>query len=183
MKLGAGLNQTLLLGGISRSFAKVGPVLSEARRFGGLQRASSRRNLSPSTFTLDFPTMLDQSHLYYTVGAFLLGAYLTSVWTSRIRDGEHTIQDSKQQVRQQPKNASRFSKINNLDTLKKNIEDISQALQKGAGDVKQGIEGCIGNTPLIKIKSLSEATGCEILAKAEVKQMYCIKLVVANEVE
>ncbi|KAF2085656.1 cysteine synthase [Saccharata proteae CBS 121410] len=29
------------------------------------------------------------------------------------------------------------------------------------------IEGCIGNTPLFKIKSLSEATGCEILAKAE----------------
>ncbi|KAI9698475.1 MAG: hypothetical protein M1836_004056 [Candelina mexicana] len=30
-----------------------------------------------------------------------------------------------------------------------------------------GIEGCIGNTPLFKIKSLSEATGCDILAKAE----------------
>jgi hypothetical protein len=30
-----------------------------------------------------------------------------------------------------------------------------------------GIEGCIGNTPLFKIRSLSEATGCEILAKAE----------------
>lgn len=35
-------------------------------------------------------------------------------------------------------------------------------------DVPQGIEGCIGNTPLFKIKSLSDATGCEILAKAEV---------------
>ncbi|KAG8527102.1 uncharacterized protein KY384_008531 [Bacidia gigantensis] len=34
-------------------------------------------------------------------------------------------------------------------------------------DVTSGIEGCIGNTPLIKIKSLSDATGCEILAKAE----------------
>jgi cysteine synthase A len=30
-----------------------------------------------------------------------------------------------------------------------------------------GIEGCIGNTPLIKIQSLSEATGRTILAKAE----------------
>lgn len=30
-----------------------------------------------------------------------------------------------------------------------------------------GIEGCIGDTPLFKIKSLSEATGCEIYAKAE----------------
>ena len=35
--------------------------------------------------------------------------------------------------------------------------------------IVQGIEGCIGNTPLIRIKSLSEATGCEILAKAEVR--------------
>ena len=37
-------------------------------------------------------------------------------------------------------------------------------LTSGAVD---GIEGCIGNTPLIRIKSLSEETGCEILAKAE----------------
>jgi cysteine synthase A len=33
--------------------------------------------------------------------------------------------------------------------------------------IPEGIEGCIGNTPLFKIKSLSEATGCEIFAKAE----------------
>lgn len=30
-----------------------------------------------------------------------------------------------------------------------------------------GIEGLIGNTPLIKLEALSDATGCEILAKAE----------------
>lgn len=30
-----------------------------------------------------------------------------------------------------------------------------------------GIEGLIGHTPLIKLKSLSDATGCEIFAKAE----------------
>ncbi|KAM0804070.1 putative cysteine synthase [Usnea florida] len=36
-----------------------------------------------------------------------------------------------------------------------------------AVDVPEGIESCIGNTPLIKIKSLSDETGCEILAKAE----------------
>ena len=35
-------------------------------------------------------------------------------------------------------------------------------------DVPEGIEACIGNTPLIKIKSLSDETGCDILAKAEV---------------
>lgn len=34
-------------------------------------------------------------------------------------------------------------------------------------EIREGIEGTIGNTPLIRIKSLSDATGCEILAKAE----------------
>ncbi|QSS55480.1 cysteine synthase [Histoplasma capsulatum var. duboisii H88] len=37
----------------------------------------------------------------------------------------------------------------------------------GPPPIVDGIEGCIGNTPLFRIKSLSEATGCEILAKAE----------------
>ena len=35
-------------------------------------------------------------------------------------------------------------------------------------DIPEGIESCIGNTPLFKIKSLSDLTGCEILGKAEV---------------
>lgn len=35
-----------------------------------------------------------------------------------------------------------------------------------------GIESTIGNTPLIKIRSLSEFTGCEILAKAEVLSQF-----------
>jgi cysteine synthase A len=33
--------------------------------------------------------------------------------------------------------------------------------------IPSGIEGTIGHTPLFKIKSLSSATGCDILAKAE----------------
>lgn len=37
-----------------------------------------------------------------------------------------------------------------------------------AEDIRSGLEECIGNTPLIRIKCLSEATGCEILGKAEV---------------
>ena len=42
--------------------------------------------------------------------------------------------------------------------------------------VPEGIEACIGNTPLFKIKSLSSESGCEILAKAEVS----CKTVLAN---
>lgn len=40
--------------------------------------------------------------------------------------------------------------------------------RSGPPAIVDGVEGCIGNTPLLRIKSLSEATGCEILAKAEV---------------
>lgn len=38
----------------------------------------------------------------------------------------------------------------------------------GGSVVPDGIETCVGNTPLFRIKSLSEETGCEIFAKAEV---------------
>jgi cysteine synthase A len=34
-------------------------------------------------------------------------------------------------------------------------------------DIKAGFEGTVGNTPLIRINSFSEETGCEILGKAE----------------
>ena len=37
--------------------------------------------------------------------------------------------------------------------------------------IPEGIAGCIGNTALFKIRSLSEETGCEILAKAEVRAL------------
>lgn len=72
--------------------------------------------------------------------------------------------------KQQHKLLSRLSKINDLETLKKTLVELESSLVKGeAGDdIKEGIEGCIGNTPLIRIKSLSEYTGCDILVKAEV---------------
>ncbi|KAK3986896.1 cysteine synthase 2 [Cladorrhinum sp. PSN332] len=45
-------------------------------------------------------------------------------------------------------------------------ESFMTTIDRGMG-VVEGIEGIIGNTPLVKIRSLSEATGCIILAKAE----------------
>ena len=51
-----------------------------------------------------------------------------------------------------------------------NVQPPQDALvaRTGPPAIVEGIEGCIGNTPLFRIKSLSDATGCEILAKAEV---------------
>ena len=34
-------------------------------------------------------------------------------------------------------------------------------------DVRDGFTGAVGNTPLIRLRALSERTGCEILGKAE----------------
>ena len=34
-------------------------------------------------------------------------------------------------------------------------------------DIKDGFVGTVGNTPLIRLSSFSEKTGCEILGKAE----------------
>lgn len=46
---------------------------------------------------------------------------------------------------------------------------ISLAEAAKSNTICDGVTGLIGNTPMMRIKSLSEATGCEILAKAEVQ--------------
>jgi cysteine synthase A len=58
------------------------------------------------------------------------------------------------------------AKVGQRVTLKDNTDRVTNTLPEV--EIPDGIEGCIGNTPLFRIKSLSEATGCEILAKAEV---------------
>ncbi|KAI0178546.1 PALP-domain-containing protein [Hypoxylon sp. FL1284] len=45
-------------------------------------------------------------------------------------------------------------------------QDATAATPRDAG-ISDGIEGCIGRTPLVRIRSLSEATGRTILGKAE----------------
>ena len=51
------------------------------------------------------------------------------------------------------------------------LEDHEKAHASDGGmpEVPEGIEACIGNTPLFRIKSLSSLTGCDILGKAEVQ--------------
>jgi cysteine synthase len=120
-------------------------------------------------YTFAHPGMPHQSQ-YYVLGAFLLGVVLTAAYNKRSSLGEEATDNVnlKRQLHQQQKLISRFAKINDLDTLKKSLVEITSSLEKGAGNIREGIEGCIGDTPLIKIKSLSDYTGCEILAKAEV---------------
>ena len=112
--------------------------------------------------------MPDQSR-YYVLGAFILGVALTAAYNNRNSQQIPEDASSNPLLKQQQKVISKLTKINDLDALKKSLVEIDSSLQKGAGTIKEGIEGCIGDTPLIKIKSLSNYTGCEILAKAEVR--------------
>ena len=68
--------------------------------------------------------------------------------------------------------SSRLSKDERID-LQDN-EDPSQCQDRSG--IWEGLEACVGNTPLFRVKSLSDATGCEILAKAEVSKRPCISL-------
>ncbi|KAE8212466.1 hypothetical protein CF327_g3893 [Tilletia walkeri] len=45
----------------------------------------------------------------------------------------------------------------------------AKMIQVKSAEIVKGVEGLIGNTPLMRINSLSDATGCEILGKAEVR--------------
>lgn len=106
---------------------------------------------------------------YYAAGAFLTGVALAVAYNQRLVKSSARTR-SKDGLKQQHELLAKLSKINDLDTLKKTLVELESSLAKGEGaaDIKEGIEGCIGNTPLIKIKSLSEYTGCDILVKAEV---------------
>ncbi|KAJ4409019.1 Cysteine synthase 2 [Didymella pomorum] len=105
---------------------------------------------------------------YYITGAFLGGIALTVAYNRSLANSSESS-NSQDAPKQQHKILSKLSKINDLDTLKKTLVELESSLVKGggAGDIKEGIEGCIGDTPLIKIKSLSEYTGCDVLVKAE----------------
>jgi cysteine synthase A len=107
---------------------------------------------------------------YYVLGAFLLGAALTAAHNRRSQGEASDDANSERQIKQQHRLLSKLSKINDLDTLKKTLAELESLLERGEANIKEGIEGCIGDTPLIKIKSLSDYTGCEILAKAEVRE-------------
>ena len=56
-----------------------------------------------------------------------------------------------------------------------NLHDHEEQSQKPRDrvEIQEGVESCVGNTRLLRIKSLSDATGCEILAKAEVFDRSC----------
>ncbi|KAL4765112.1 putative cysteine synthase [Aspergillus foveolatus] len=96
--------------------------------------------------------MPDHSHIYIG-SAFVAGVVLTIAFKDLFYpEIEERIRDYR------ARHSSKSYQNASVDSL---------AVRHGPPAIVDGIEGCIGNTPLLRIKSLSEATGCEILAKAE----------------
>lgn len=152
--------------GILRANAR-GELCGQPRQDGDTTQFRLRQLCKPHATTPQLFTMSDRSK-YYILGAFLLGIALTNVYNKkRLIEG---TDDESQTLAQQQKWLSQLAKVNDLETLKKSLLEFGGG--QGAVNIKEGIEGCIGDTPLIKIKSLSEFTGCEILAKAEVEILH-----------
>ncbi|KAL3479000.1 tryptophan synthase beta subunit-like PLP-dependent enzyme [Aspergillus californicus] len=99
--------------------------------------------------------MKDHSHLYIG-GAFVAGIVLSIAFKDLFYpELEERIREYRAHRQSQSINSRQDAAG---DTL---------VARHGPPAIVEGIEGCIGNTPLFRIKSLSDATGCEILGKAE----------------
>ncbi|KAB5578694.1 tryptophan synthase beta subunit-like PLP-dependent enzyme [Coniochaeta sp. 2T2.1] len=107
--------------------------------------------------------------------AFAAGILITLGFKDFYPDLEKRYQTNRKRLTRKPSGAQfrRSSIFFDQASLPVELEDREEESDEDviAGEdfrpVAEGIEGCIGNTPLIQIRSLSEATGCVILAKAE----------------
>jgi hypothetical protein len=157
-----------------------GELCGQPRQDGDTTQFRLRQVCRLHATSLLFSRMSDRSR-YYILGAFLLGVTLTTAYNKKSSTEENSDTSQTQLFALQQKWLSNLAKINDLDTLKKSLLECGGG--EGAEGIKEGIEGCIGDTPLIKIKSLSEFTGCDILAKAEVQRRACICLEMSADVE
>lgn len=62
--------------------------------------------------------------------------------------------------------------INNKEKGEKEKEGEEKGKGKGKGKKRGGLEDTVGNTPMIRIGSLSEETGCEVWGKVEVSLFF-----------
>lgn len=111
-------------------------------------------------------SLSDHPRVYGTAAlavAFVAGIFVTLGFKDLYPDLEARYQQRK---RRYGADSRRSSMLFGPVTLEDREKSSTASLSRAEGIV-DGIEGTIGNTPLIRIRSLSEATGCTILAKAE----------------
>jgi len=122
--------------------------------------------------------ILDNKGKVTSTGGFLLGILATLAFKDFYPDLEHSFQRRIRRLRGpevhhplpgQPDYVRLEDRTRQTSTLLVTDEHDARRTKDlaDAEAIAVGIEGLIGNTPLIKLKSLSDATGCEILAKCE----------------
>lgn len=121
-------------------------------------------------------SMLDNKGKLTASGGFLVGIILTLTFKDLYPDLEHSFQKRIRKLRHQdvrhplPGQPDYVRLEDHTRKASKAVIDKTDARRSQAPDEKLisvGIEGLIGNTPLFKLRALSEETGCEIFAKAE----------------
>ena len=120
-------------------------------------------------------SVIDHRNKLTTTGGFLLGIIVTLGSKDFYPDLEHSFRQRLRRLRGthishplpgQPD----YVRLEDHTRRKSSVLASGHRNDETLGsqdEVAIGIEGLVGNTPLIKIKSLSEATGCEIFGKAE----------------
>jgi cysteine synthase A len=104
---------------------------------------------------------MNEYHRAYVGAAFLAGILVTLGVREIYPQLERRLRGSQK--------TSAEGKCDNATPLyEKSDAELLNSVRTGPPAIVEGVEGCIGNTPLFRIKSLSDETGCEILAKAEV---------------
>lgn len=119
-------------------------------------------------------SILDNRNKLTATGGFLLGIIVTLGFKDLYPDLEHSFQQRLRRLRghnvQHALPGERdYVRLEDHTRRKSSILPTDQVDPRRTrqNEIAAGIEGLIGDTPLIKLESLSKATGCEILAKAE----------------
>lgn len=106
---------------------------------------------------------MDNRPRLFLTAAFLCGVLLTLGFKDFYPDLERRFRRRRRSPADTLVSAGLGESIDLEDHTKNQVPDKSDYVE-----IPEGIEACVGNTPLFRIKSLSEETGCDILAKAEV---------------
>ncbi|KAF2863477.1 PALP-domain-containing protein [Piedraia hortae CBS 480.64] len=113
-------------------------------------------------FTSMWNRILDNKGKITSTGGFLLGVLLTLAFKDLYPDLEHSFRkrlNYHQHIDSTLLSPARGVQLEDHENDSQPPDEVSPP--------SHGIEDLIGNTPLIKLPSLSSATGCEIFAKCE----------------
>jgi cysteine synthase len=118
--------------------------------------------------------ILDNRNKLTATGGFLLGIIATIAFKDLYPDLENSFQQRLQRLRGRDiphplPGQPDYVRLEDHTRRKSSIFPSSTVDTKSnwREEIPTGVEGLIGNTPMIKLKALSKATGCEVLAKAE----------------